>query len=114
MSDISIKVRGLGKWYRIEADNKPTYQTLRDQVVRAVSAPIRRLSNGKNANKNGKIPYENFIWALKDVSFDIHEGEVVGLIGPNGAGKSTLLKLLTRITEPTNGSIDIYGRIGSL
>jgi lipopolysaccharide transport system ATP-binding protein len=54
------------------------------------------------------------VWALKDVSFDIHQGDVVGLIGPNGAGKSTLLKILTRITEPTNGSVDIYGRIGSL
>lgn len=114
MSDISIKVRGLGKWYRIEADNKPTYQTLRDQVVKAISAPIRRLSDGKNGNHNGTKPHENFVWALKDVSFDVHEGEVVGLIGPNGAGKSTLLKILTRITEPTRGTVDIYGRVGSL
>ncbi len=115
MSDISIKVRDLGKWYRIEQGVKPNYQTLRDQVVKAFSAPIRRINgNGSNGHKNGKQAHDYFVWALKDVAFDIHQGEVVGLIGPNGAGKSTLLKILTRITEPTNGTIDIYGRVGSL
>jgi lipopolysaccharide transport system ATP-binding protein len=114
MSELSIRVRDLSKWYRIEQGGKPTYQTLRDQVVKAFSGSILRKSISSNGKKNGDHPHENFVWALKDVSFDVHRGEVVGLIGPNGAGKSTLLKILTRITQPTHGSIDIYGRIGSL
>jgi lipopolysaccharide transport system ATP-binding protein len=121
MSDISIQVKNLSKWYRIEQGSKARYQTLRDQVMKVFSRPApdqngkSTRTNGKaNGSSNGKEVHENYLWALKDVSFDIHQGEVVGLIGPNGAGKSTLLKLLTRITEPTKGSIDIYGRIGSL
>ncbi len=113
MSDLSIRVRGLSKWYRIEQGAKPDYMTLRDQVVKAFSAPFHRLNHSSNGKANKNI-HQNFVWALKDVSFDVRAGEVVGLIGPNGAGKSTLLKLLTRITKPTSGSIDIYGRIGSL
>lgn len=116
MSDISIRVQDLGKWYRIERDAKASYRTLRDQVAKVFTAPVRRL-NAKTdgaSSKNGKAHHDNYVWALKDVSFDVRQGEVVGLIGPNGAGKSTLLKILTRITEPTRGSIDIYGRVGSL
>ncbi len=114
MSDISIQVRDLGKKYRIQQGVKPTYETLRDQVVKAFSVPVRRLSNSTDGNENGKQLFDNYVWALRDVSFDVHRGEVVGLIGPNGAGKSTLLKILTRITQPTHGVIDIYGRVGSL
>ena len=113
MSDISIRARGVSKWYRIEQDaKKARYLTLRDQLMKAVSAPFRRITEPQSNGNGKKHSYE--MWALKDVSFDIYQGEVVGLIGPNGAGKSTLLKILTRITEPTHGSIDIYGRIGSL
>src|SRR5690554_2892203 len=111
MTDISIKAQGVSKWYRIEHDVKPRYLTLRDQFAKVFSAPIRRIkkSSEEVTGPNGKgKPHEYEMWALKDVSFEIKQGEVVGLIGPNGAGKSTLLKILTRITEPTSGSIDIY------
>jgi lipopolysaccharide transport system ATP-binding protein len=117
MSDISIKVRNLSKRYRIEQGSKARYLTLRDQVMKVFSLPMRGKNgktSGSNGHSNGKDAHDYYVWALKDVSFDIRQGEVVGLIGPNGAGKSTLLKLLTRITEPTDGYIDIYGRIGSL
>lgn len=113
MSQISIKARGVSKWYRIEHDAKSRYVTLRDQLSKIFTAPFKHAAKVYSPGKNGKV-HEREVWALKDVSFDISQGEVVGLIGPNGAGKSTLLKILTRITEPTTGSIDIYGRIGSL
>jgi len=97
-----IQVRNLSKQYKI-GGKKAAYGTLRDSIAGALSNPFRR--NGSE---------ENTIWALKDVSFDVMPGEVVGIIGRNGAGKSTLLKILSRITEPTTGEIDIYGRVGSL
>ncbi len=114
MSDISIKVRDVGKWYRIEQGVKPSYLTLRDQVARVFTPPSRKLNGANGSGKHNGKSHDNFVWALKDVSFDVRQGEVVGLIGPNGAGKSTLLKILTRITEPTRGFVDIYGRVGSL
>ncbi len=111
MSEFSIQARGVGKWYRIDHEaKKATYLTLRDQVAKMFTAPFSK----RTESKNGKGSHDNYVWALKDISFDVRPGEVVGLIGPNGAGKSTLLKILTRITEPTTGSIDIYGRVGSL
>ena len=100
-----IKVEGLSKQYRIGATN--TYATLRDAVSGAVRAPLKRLL--RNGNHDA-----NTIWALKDVSFEIWPGEVVGIIGRNGAGKSTLLKILSRITEPTSGRLELYGRTASL
>lgn len=117
MSDISIRARGVGKWYRIDHEAKKVkYLTLRDQVAKAFTAPFsrKRSASKTSTGNNGSSAHDNYVWALKDVSFDIRQGEVVGLIGPNGAGKSTLLKILTRITEPTTGSIDIFGRVGSL
>jgi lipopolysaccharide transport system ATP-binding protein len=103
MSDIAIHVEGLGKQYRI--GGMPTgYQTLRDTLV----SGIKRLGSGEF-----RRDYET-IWALKDVSFDLHKGQVLGIIGRNGAGKSTLLKLLSRVTEPTEGLAEIHGRVGSL
>ena len=99
-----ISVRNLSKQYRIGA-KQAAYGTLRDSIAGALRNPFRR--NGSNSD-------DNTIWALKDISFDVMPGEVVGIIGRNGAGKSTLLKILSRITEPTSGEIDIYGRVGSL
>ena len=102
-----IKVENLSKQYRIGA-HRARYGTLRESITEAVSMPFRRL------RRNGNSTTEETIWALKDVSFDVSPGEVVGIIGRNGAGKSTLLKVLSRITEPTTGAVDIYGRVGSL
>jgi lipopolysaccharide transport system ATP-binding protein len=100
-----IKVESLSKQYRIGTTN--TYATLRDAVSGAVRAPLKRLLRDGNHDANT-------IWALKDVSFEIWPGEVVGIIGRNGAGKSTLLKILSRITEPTSGRLELYGRTASL
>jgi len=102
-----IKVEGLSKQYRIGA-LEAAYGTLRESIVGAVRAPLRGLSK-----KSGKTPHET-IWALKDVSLEVQPGEVLGIIGRNGAGKSTLLKILSRITEPTAGRVELYGRLGSL
>jgi len=101
-----IRVERLGKQYRIGAGGGP-YSTLRESLVAAARAPLQRL-------RGRRPPPEARLWALKDVSFEIEPGEVVGVIGRNGAGKSTLLKVLARITEPTAGEVDLYGRVGSL
>ncbi len=101
-----IKVENLSKQYRIGA-RKESYATLRDTIAGAVRAPFNAL--GRNG-RSGK----NTIWALKDVNFEVVPGEVVGIIGRNGAGKSTLLKILSQITEPTTGQVEVYGRIASL
>lgn len=111
MNDLAIRIEGLSKRYRIGA--REPYKTLRDVLTRAVTAPFRRL------NQPSKLEIQNpesdeFIWALKDISFEIKRGEVVGVIGRNGAGKSTLLKILSRVTEPTEGWAQVHGRIGSL
>jgi lipopolysaccharide transport system ATP-binding protein len=106
----AIRAQNLGKMYRVaHGTPRAHYRMLREAIAAAVMRPIRRLA--------GTAPpattYEDF-WALKDVSFDIMPGEVVGIIGRNGAGKSTLLKVLSRITKPTTGNCVINGRVGSL
>jgi lipopolysaccharide transport system ATP-binding protein len=110
MSETVIRVQNLSKKYRL--GESVGYHTLRDTIAHAVTAPLRWL-NPKSEIQNPKSNEED-LWALKDVSFEVNRGEVVGIIGRNGAGKSTLLKILSRITEPTEGYVDIEGRVGSL
>jgi lipopolysaccharide transport system ATP-binding protein len=126
MDDIAIRVENLSKQYRIGRAQQ-RHDTLRDALVDAWPRLPRPLSRqgtrtaGKGNADNSWQPgtcgsswQENRIWALKDVTFEVKRGEVVGIIGRNGAGKSTLLKILSRITEPTQGRAEIHGRVGSL
>jgi len=113
MSNIAIRVEGLGKMYRI-GGKQERYRTLRDTLTDAFAAPFRRAGSLLRGQAYGAADLKEEIWALKDVSFEVKHGEVVGIIGRNGAGKSTLLKILSRITEPTEGYADVYGRVGSL
>jgi lipopolysaccharide transport system ATP-binding protein len=106
MNDVAIRAEGLSKLYRIGQREK--YYTLRDTLMSLLKAP---LSACREESGNGD---RSTLWALKDVSFEIKRGEVVGVIGRNGAGKTTLLKILSRITEPTEGYAEINGRVGSL
>ncbi len=105
--DVAIRVRGLGKKYQI-GGSQEKYLTMRDAIVNSVKSPFHRILH-RNSD-----PTANEFWALKDVSFDVEQGEVVGIIGRNGAGKSTLLKILSRVTTPTEGTIELHGRVGSL
>jgi lipopolysaccharide transport system ATP-binding protein len=98
-----IEVEGLAKQYRL-GQLQAGYDTLRDSISHGINRMLGR----------EHLPPAETIWALRDVSFGVEQGEVMGVIGPNGAGKSTLLKILTRITTPTQGSAMIRGRVGSL
>lgn len=111
MGDVAIRAEGLGKQYRIGKRQK--YKALRDTLTDAVYAPFRKARSLLSSSSQASNA-ETTIWALKDVSFEIKQGDVVGVIGRNGAGKSTLLKILSRITEPTEGFVDLHGRVGSL
>lgn len=117
MSNPIIKVNNLSKRYRIGAKEQG-YKTFREAIVEGISAPIRNLAKLRRLTEFKDNPSSNdeedVIWALKDVSFEVNEGEVLGIIGRNGAGKTTILKVLSRITEPTSGSAEIHGRVSSL
>lgn len=106
----AIRVENLGKKYRVvQGEPRAAYRTFREVLTGAALAPLRKLRGRSEEQKAA----EEF-WALKDVSFEVQPGEVVGIIGRNGAGKSTLLKVLSRITKPTTGRVDLNGRVGSL
>src|ERR1700684_1230449 len=117
MTEPVIRVAGIGKRYRLGEGLRHT--ALRNLIGDALRAPLRLLT-GSNHTSNKRPAGDaanvdsRFIWALKDVDFEVQQGEVVGLIGRNGAGKSTLLKILARITRPTEGYAEIRGRVGSL
>src|SRR5690242_5884696 len=106
MGDVAIRAEGLGKQYRLSGPRE-RYSTLRDQLQKWTS--LRGLHR-----RSFRAAHFPPFWALREVSFEVKPGEVVGIIGRNGAGKSTLLKILSRITEPTEGEADIHGRSSSL
>lgn len=113
MMTTAISVRDLSKQYKIgAAETKFRYNMLRDVLMDTFYAPVRiaKAMIGKSDRRSN----QNFVWALKDVSFDLEEGKVLGIVGRNGAGKSTLLKILSRVTEPTAGTVSVRGRVGSL
>jgi lipopolysaccharide transport system ATP-binding protein len=109
MPDLAIHAEGLGKRYRLGA-RQARYGSLRDSLTHGLRSAASRL----RVKPPGRRPQPELLWALRDASFRIRQGEVVGIIGRNGAGKSTLLKLLSRITEPSQGYCDLWGRVGSL
>jgi lipopolysaccharide transport system ATP-binding protein len=124
MSEVIIGVESLGKKYRIRHQGSARYIALRDVVADKLTAPIRWIRDKRTPGYGSQSPglspqmptpasREDF-WALKDISFEVKQGEVVGVIGRNGAGKSTLLKILSRITEPTVGRVQLEGRVSSL
>jgi lipopolysaccharide transport system ATP-binding protein len=106
MNAYAIRVEGLGKQYRL-GGSQTGYRTLRDSISGAISWPVRLLK-GELRDRAEKI------WALRNISFELQQGQVLGVIGRNGAGKSTLLKILSRVTEPSAGYAEINGRVGSL
>lgn len=113
MTNIAVRSVGLGKQYHIGEAHKG-YRTLRDSISDAMLAPIRRARKLMQGQSTGAAGLDEVFWALRDVTFDVQFGDTLGIIGRNGAGKSTLLKILSRITEPSEGSVDIFGRVGAL
>jgi lipopolysaccharide transport system ATP-binding protein len=107
----AIRVENLSKLYHLGTRGKSDYSTLQESLRGALTAPFRRLRRGW---KGGSGNEASKLWALKDVGFEVKPGELIGIIGSNGAGKSTLLKVLSQITEPTRGRVELRGRVGSL
>ncbi len=113
----AVRVENISKRYRIgTAQTRFRYGMLREVLVDSVIAPIRMAGSliRRSRGEQRKATPRNYIWALKDVTFDLEEGRVLGIVGRNGAGKSTLLKILSRVTEPTQGTVTVRGRVGSL
>src|SRR5436190_3256672 len=114
MSETAIKVEGLGKKYIIGHQAKGGYKTFRDQIgdnLKTAFSKTKKMLSGQMVVEGDEV--EDF-WALKDINFEVKQGDTLGIIGRNGAGKSTLLKILSRITEPTTGKILLRGRVASL
>jgi lipopolysaccharide transport system ATP-binding protein len=109
MEPVVVSVEGVSKRYRIGALHRG-YDSLREVLAGKVAARVKRLRRGRA----GGDDEETTLWALKEVSFEVRRGEILGVVGRNGAGKSTLLKILSRITRPSTGQVEIYGRVGSL
>jgi lipopolysaccharide transport system ATP-binding protein len=112
MSQIAIKATGISKEYQIGTRQKGP-ENLRDILTQSLSAPFKRAMRGLRGDANIEAHTET-LWALRNVDFEVQAGDTIGIIGRNGAGKSTLLKILSRITEPSSGTIDLYGRVGAL
>lgn len=112
MNEPVISITHLGKKYRIGVRDKKS-DTIMGSIIRGFTSPLRNLRNIRNlARLDGED--ENIFWAIRDINFEVHQGEVLGIIGHNGAGKSTLLKILSQITEPSEGEVIIRGRVSSL
>jgi lipopolysaccharide transport system ATP-binding protein len=103
-----INIENVGKQYRIASEKRPAYATLRDALVAGFDRSVKRLTGRAEPSE------EHTFWALREINLDIRPGERLGIVGCNGAGKSTLLKILSRITEPSEGRVRLYGRVGSL
>jgi len=113
MADIAIRVDRVSKRYRI-GEKRASYGTLRETLGNKFRSAIRGMGGYLGGRSAAGTLSDATIWALKDVSFEVKSGEILGIIGKNGAGKSTMLKILSRITEPTAGRCEIHGRVGSL
>jgi lipopolysaccharide transport system ATP-binding protein len=122
VTDIAVRVDNLGKRYQIGAHRTAGDVLLREVLSRLAATPFRKLADAaramrmrsKRAQRVDASLVPEYIWALRHTSFEVPRGQILGIVGPNGAGKSTLLKILSRITEPTEGRAEIHGRVGSL